>query len=315
MSIDDTLQIDPEKVNSTIISFIQSTLETRGIDGLVVLFKDCIECLILTKLAIKTVGKENVELIVTRGRFSTYKPTRTQDMKIINEYLHLPEESIVHTNLEQAIKAINNFSFEKTKLGYGLAHPGMMPIFNYNLSYFLLRGMANAEMDDRTFTPLEGKPTGRERFIQQSIAHYKSRIRLNMLFAFLVAETDNKSFIGSINKTEWMLGLFTKFGTHHAADFLPLASLYRTQTVQLGEYMGFGNYIETQESTVPTSFSYLFNLSYNEVDRILIRLESGNEPEDIHSETGISLDSIKKVAYNFNSAEYARSVPLIPKVD
>jgi NH3-dependent NAD+ synthetase len=235
-------------------------------------------------------------------------------MKLIDKYLQLPEERIVHINLEEAIKAINNFSFEKTKLSYGVSNPGVMPIFNYNLSYFLLRGMANAEMDDKTFTPPKGKPSGRERFIQQSIAHYKSRIRLNMLLAFLVAETDNKSFLGSINKTEWLLGLFTKFGTHHAADFLPLANLYQTQTVQLGEYMGFGDYINKKESAVPTSFSYFFNLSYQEVDRILIRLDSGMDLHDIHSETGISLDSIKKVEYNFTVAKYARSVPLIPKL-
>jgi NAD+ synthase len=315
MSLDDSLQIDPKKVNSTIVSFIRSTLEHRSIDGLVVLFKDCIECLITTKLAIKAVGMENVKLVVTRGRFSTYKRTRIQDMKLIDEYLQLPEESIVHTNLEEAIKAINNFSFEKTKLSYGLSNPGLMPLFNYNLSYFLLRGMASNEMEDKTFTPQKTKPSERDRFIYQSIAHYKSRIRLNMLLAFLVAETENKSFIGSTNKTEWLLGLFTKFGTHHAADLLPLANMYRTQTLQLGEYLGFEEYITSKEYKIPTSFSYLFNLSYKEVDRILIRLQSGMDPEKIHSEIGISLNSIKKVKYNFNAAEYARSVPLIPKND
>ena len=315
MTIDDSLRIDPKSVNSKIMSFIQSTLMKRDIDGLVVLYKDCIECLINAKIAIGIVGEENVRLVVTRGRFSAYKPTRTQDLNIIDKYIQLPSESIIHANLEESIKAINRFSFDQPTLGYGLTNPGMMPVFNYNLSYFLLRGMAQAEMEEKTFTPTKTKPsTDRGRFTQQSIAHYKSRIRLHMLLAFLVAETENKSFLGSVNKTEWLLGLFTKFGTHHAADFLPLGNLYRTQTLQLGKYLGFGEYLNSKERKIPTSFSYLFDLTYYDVDRVLIRLEAGMESEQIQVETGIDIKSIKKIEFNFNAAKYARSVPFIPEI-
>jgi NAD+ synthase len=175
--------------------------------------------------------------------------------------------------------------------------------------------MTRSEIEDTTFTPPYKKPTtDRELFHQKTIAHYKSKIRLYMLLAFLVAESENKSFIGSVNKTEWLLGLFTKFGTFHAADFLPLANLYRTQTMKFGVYMGLGGYLKTKKRETPTSYKYLFDLSYKEVDQVLIRLEEGMSIENIHLETDISETSIKKILNNYQGSDYARRVPLIPKI-
>ena len=288
-------------------------LKGRDINGLVVLYRDCIESLINVKLAEKIVGRENIKLVVTHGRFSSSEPTREKDIQIIEKYLKLPKSSIVFSNLEEAGNAINNLSFDKTKKKYGFTQPRNLGIFNYNLSYNLLRGMANAEMEEKRFNPPHTSPvTERELFLQKSIAYHKSQIRLHMILAFLVAETENKSFIASVNKTEWLLGLFTKFGTFHAADFLPLAGLFRTQTIKLGEYLGLGDYLDSKKRKSPTSYNYFFNLSYNDVDRVLIRLEAGMELQDISKEIEVPMRSLEKLNYNYQASQYARSVPLTP---
>jgi NH3-dependent NAD+ synthetase len=315
MTLDKNLEIDPEEIQSSIVKYIQTVLKGRGINGLVVLYRDCIESLINVKLAAQIVGVENIKLVITHGRFSSSEPTRSSDLKIIKKYLNLPKNNIVFSNLEEAVNAINNLSFDKTKKRYGFTQPRKLNIFNYNLSYNLLRGMANKEIEEKSFTPTHALPTTeRELFVQKSIAYHKSQIRLHMLLAFLVAETEHKSFIGSVNKTEWLLGLFTKFGTYHAADFLPMAGLYRTQTIKLGEHLGLGEYLNSKKRKSPTSYNYFFDLTYKDVDRVLIRLEDGIALQDISNETKIPINSIEKLNHNYQASVYARSVPLIPDI-
>ncbi|MHA1237220.1 MAG: hypothetical protein ACTSQ9_06140 [Candidatus Hodarchaeales archaeon] len=315
MSLDKILEVNPKEIQANIVSYMQSILKGRDINGLVVLYRDCIESLINVKIAVLAVGRENVKLVVTHGRFSSSEPTRKKDIEIIEKYLALPKENVIFTNLEQAANAINNLSFDKTKQRYGFTKPRGLPLFNYNLSYYLLRSLAKTEIEEKKFTPQTTSPTTeRELFLQKLIAYHKSQIRLHVILAFLVAETENKSFIGSVNKTEWLLGLFTKFGTYHAADFLPLAGLYRSQVIELGKFLGLGDYLDSKQRKSPTSYNYFFKLSYDDVDRTLIRLEAGMKLQDISDEINIPLSSLEKLHHNYQASVYARSVPLIPDI-
>ena len=315
MSLDNKLQIDAPAIKYKIVEFIRSTLEKRDIDGLLVLYKYCIESITNVHLAIEAVGRNNVKLVVTKGRFVNKQPREQMDLEAINQYLELPEENIVFVNQEGILKEIREVFSGRYNLKSGLVFSDVIPSLNYNLSYFLLRGLAQNEIEKKTFAPPMKKPsTRREKFIQRVIAHYKSQIRLRVLLAFLLAETENRSFIGSINKTEWLLGLFTKFGTYHAADFLPLASLYRTQVIQLAHHLDLQEFLTSKVAPRPPSYNHFFNLSVEEVDRTLIRLESGFSAKKIAEDTELPLKAIKKVDYHYQAATYARTVPLIPKL-
>ncbi len=315
MNLDDKLRIDAPVIKSKIVAFIRSTLEKRDIDGLLVLYKYCVESITNVHLAIETVGRNNVKLVVTKGRFVKKQPREQMDLEAINRYLDLPEENIVFVNQEKILKEIRNVFSGRYDLTTGIAFSETLPVMNYNLSYYLLRGMARKEIEHKTFAaPLKKPSTQREKFFQRAIAHYKSQIRLRVLLAFLLAETENRSFLGSVNKTERLLGLFTKFGTYHAADFLPLASLYQTQVIQLANHLGLQEFLASKVAPHPSSYNYFFNLSAEEVDRILIRVESGLSVKQIAEDTGLSSEAIKNINYHYQSAAYARTVPLIPKL-
>ncbi|MFW9854252.1 MAG: hypothetical protein ACFFFG_04300 [Candidatus Thorarchaeota archaeon] len=316
MDLDERLQIDPSSVEEKIVEFLRSYLEERDIEGLILLFRDDVESLVNVKLASAAVGAENISLIVTQGRFSSRKPTRERDTELIKQYLNLPNESLVFINIEKIIRDIGRVYSEKTGMMVARSATDSLPILNYNLSYILFKSMARDDFELETFSPPSKRPgTKREKFIRQSIAHYKSRIRLNMLLSFLLAEIENKSYIGHVNKTEWLLGLFTKFGTYHAADFLPLAALYKTQVVQLAEYLNLNKYLDERVEKIPTSYRFFFDLSYREVDRVLLRLEVGGySMEEIHQETGVHFDAIQKIRYYYDVSKYARAVPLIPEI-
>ncbi len=315
MNFDDKLRIDAPVIKSKIVAFIRSTLEKRDIDGLLVLYKYSVESVTNVHLAIEAVGRNNVKLVVTKGRFVNKQPREQMDLEAINRYLDLPEENIVFINQDKILKEIRDVFSGRYGLKEGITLSETFPAMNYNLSYYLMRQMARKEIEQKIFAaPLIKPSTQREKYIQRLIAHYKSQIRLRVLLAFLLAETENRSFLGSVNKTERLLGLFTKFGTYHAADFLPLASLYQTQVIQLANHLGLQEFLASKVATPPPSYNYFFNLSAEEVDRILIRVESGFSVKQIAEDTGLSLEAIKKINYHYQLAAYARMVPLIPEL-
>ncbi|MFX0211780.1 MAG: hypothetical protein ACFFDT_37735, partial [Candidatus Hodarchaeota archaeon] len=194
MNLDDKLRIDAPVIKSKILTFIRSTLEKRDIDGLLVLYKYCIESITNVHLAIEAVGRNNVKLVVTKGRFVNKQPREQMDLKAINRYLDLPKKNIVFVNQEGILREIRNVFSGRYGLTEGISISETIPAMNYNLSYFLLRGIARKEIEQKTFAaPLKKPSTQREKFIQRAIAHYKSQIRLRVLLAFLLAETENRS--------------------------------------------------------------------------------------------------------------------------
>ncbi|MFX0016334.1 MAG: hypothetical protein ACFFB2_01470 [Promethearchaeota archaeon] len=315
MAFDTNLIIDPVKVQSQIKSFIRSILAERDINGLLVLYRDCVESITNVHLAKEIVGKENVKVLVTKGRFLNKQPREEMDLESINKYIKLPRENIIFANKEGILKEIRGVFTEQYEIRSRFVTPELISSLNYNLSYLLLRDMASREIEKKTYSPPAKHPSSqRERFIQRTIAHHKSQIRLGMLLAFLLAEIENISVIGSSNKTEWSLGLFTKFGTYHACDFLPLASLYRTQVLQLARHLELQEYISSKVIQSPSSYEFFFNIPVEDVDRILIRLESDLSLEKIAEDINIPLEAIKKVNYYYHASNYARTVPKIPEL-
>ncbi len=311
MTPDYNLEINPHKVETKIIEFIQSFLTKRAIDGLVFSYKDCIETIINIQIGIKVVGKENIKLLVTKGRLISPTPREKMNLEEINKYLGLPTNNILFMDKKRALMEIRELVEEEKKLLSGIAFSS--PAFNYNLSYLLLRDLLRTELEEKTFEAPSSRPKSeRDKFIQNAIAHYKSQIRLQMLLAYLVSETENKSFVGSTNKTEWLLGLFTKFGTYHAADFLPLAGLYRTQVLQLAEYLGLQEILESRLIHSTPNYQYFFDLTPDKVDSVLIRLESGVSVLKISEELVLPFESVEKINKFYETSKYARSVPLIP---
>jgi len=63
----------------------------------------------------------------------------------------------------------------------------------------------------------------------------KARIRAALLYFY--AESQNYIVLGSLTKTDFMLGYGIKFGDA-AADIFPFGNLYKTQVLQLASYLG-----------------------------------------------------------------------------
>lgn len=102
----------------------------------------------------------------------------------------------------------------------------------------------------------------------------KARIRANLLYNF--ANANNAIVIGTSNKTELMLGYFTKYGDG-ACDLEVIGDLYKTEVYKLAKFLKLPREIIKQ---TPTAELYKYQTderelgaSYEEIDKILIGLE------------------------------------------
>ncbi|MFX0115664.1 MAG: hypothetical protein ACFFB3_14030, partial [Candidatus Hodarchaeota archaeon] len=168
---------------------------------------------------------------------------------------------------------------------------------------------------------LVGKPRSeREKIIQEIIALNKFKKRLKTALAYLVAERKNLLLVNKTNKTEWLTGLFVEHGYGHSGDLMPLGDLYRTQVLQMADYLEVPRQVSelVYSDILPelkNKYQYFFNLQSDEVDQVLIRLKAGWSANKIARNRHIRLQSIEKVKHFFEVSKYQRMVPLIPKLD
>lgn len=79
-----------------------------------------------------------------------------------------------------------------------------------------------------------------------AVANIRSRIR--MILLYYLANTRNYLVAGTGDKSEDLIGYFTKYGDG-GADFLPIAHLYKTQVRELAEYVGIPKQIAFKPSS------------------------------------------------------------------
>jgi NAD+ synthase len=96
--------------------------------------------------------------------------------------------------------------------------------------------------------------------------------RMRMIVLYDAAKTHRALVLGTENKTEHLLGYYTKFGDE-ASDIEPLRHLYKTQVYQLARFLGIPEGIATKAPTAglwegQTDEGEL-GFTYKEVDTIL----------------------------------------------
>jgi len=103
-----------------------------------------------------------------------------------------------------------------------------------------------------------------------SIGNLTARIRMNFIYYY--SNIENKLVLGTSDKSELMIGYFTKFGDG-AADMLPIGGLYKTQVRILATRLGVSEQIINQPSSPRFWRGHEaekeLGLTYDEIDLIL----------------------------------------------
>ena len=81
---------------------------------------------------------------------------------------------------------------------------------------------------------------------EKSRGNLRARVRANILFYY--ANAKNYLVLGSGDKSEYLIGYFTKFGDG-AADLTPIISLYKLQVREIAKYLGVPDNIISKKSS------------------------------------------------------------------
>jgi len=107
----------------------------------------------------------------------------------------------------------------------------------------------------------------------------QARVRMTLLYHY--ANTHNAIVLGTGNKTELMLGYFTKHGDG-ATDILPIGNLYKTEVWKMSERLGLPEVIVHKTASAELmrdqSDEEEIGLQYAEIDAILKKFETGEKP-------------------------------------
>ena len=148
-----------------------------------------------------------------------------------------------------------------------------------------------------------------------SKGNLKARIR--MVYLYYYANKLKKIVCGSSDKSETMIGYFTKWGDA-AADISPLMDIYKTQVRQLALHMGVPTEIVTKPSTPGLWPDHLaeeeLGVKYETLDLILFGLERFMTTEEIAKQLNLSIELVDGIKKRWLATEHKRRTPLTTKI-
>jgi NAD+ synthase len=143
------------------------------------------------------------------------------------------------------------------------------------------------------------------------------KARTRMIILYYYANKLNKIVCGSSDKSETLMGYFTKWGDG-AADMTPIMDLYKTQVRKLAIHLGIPEAIALKPSTPALwpnqSAEGELGIKYDTLDLILYGLERFLSTQDIASQLDIQQGIVETVKNRWLENEHKRRMPITPKL-
>jgi NAD+ synthase len=174
-------------------------------------------------------------------------------------------------------------------------------------------------------------PSGAERTVRMTPAAYLQMVgatnfkqRTRKMMEYYHADRLNYAVAGTPNLLEYDQGFFVKQGDG-AADFKPIAHLYKTQVYALAEHLGVPAEIRSRPPTTDT-FSlaqsqeeFYFALPYREMDLCLWAYNHGTPAGEAAPVLGLTADQVERVYRDIEAkrrvSRYLHQTPLLVSVE
>ncbi len=144
------------------------------------------------------------------------------------------------------------------------------------------------------------------------------KARTRMIYIYYYANKQNRIVCGSSDKSETMMGYFTKWGDV-AADISPIMDLYKTQVRKLAAHLGVPRELAEKPSTPALwpnqSAEGELGIKYETLDLILYGLERFMAPKEIADQLEIEQSQVEKVKARWLAVEHKRRMPLTAKLE
>jgi NAD+ synthase len=144
------------------------------------------------------------------------------------------------------------------------------------------------------------------------------KARTRMIYIYYFANRHNMLVCGSSDKSETMMGYFTKWGDV-AADISPIMDLYKTQVRKLAQHIGIPKEILTKPPSPGLWPGQLaeteLGIKYETLDLILYGLEHFMEIKEIAKQLGLEEELVERIKRRWLSMEHKRRMLLTPKIE
>jgi len=143
------------------------------------------------------------------------------------------------------------------------------------------------------------------------------KARMRMVYLYYYANKLKKIVCGSSDKSETMMGYFTKWGDA-AADISPLMDIYKTQVRQIALKIGIPAEIVTKPSTPGLWPGHIaeeeLGVKYETLDLILFGLERFMTTDEIAEQLNLSVKLVDDIKKRWLATEHKRRTPLTTKI-
>lgn len=147
--------------------------------------------------------------------------------------------------------------------------------------------------------------------------NFKQRVRKMMEYYY--ADLLNYAVAGTPNRLEYELGFFVKNGDG-AADFKPIAHLYKSQVYQLAAYLGVPEEIQRRSPTTDTysldqsQEEFYFMMPLEKLDLCLYAKDHGVPAAELGRELGLETEKVERMYAIIDSkrkvAQYLHAPPV-----
>lgn len=136
--------------------------------------------------------------------------------------------------------------------------------------------------------------------------------RVRMIILFDQAKKENALVCGTENRTEHLLGYFTRYGDA-ASDIEPISHLYKTQVFDLARWLSIPQSIirrtPSAELWEGQTDEAEYGFSYREADEVLFRfIDKSKQMEQIEQE---GYFNVKKIIERYENNKFKQKVPYI----
>jgi NAD+ synthase len=150
---------------------------------------------------------------------------------------------------------------------------------------------------------------------ERSLGNLRARIRASLLYYY--ANLKNYLVVGSSDKSEHLIGYFTKFGDG-SSDILPIATLYKTQVKELGRLLKIKDSIIAKKSSPNLWKGHTaedeIGIMYEEIDSILCcMVDKKMTKEQTQLTTQIERNKIDKIYDMYKKSQHKRLMPPTPQ--
>jgi NAD+ synthase len=153
---------------------------------------------------------------------------------------------------------------------------------------------------------------------QDLVSKGNIKARARMICLYYHANHLNRIVVGPSDKSETMMGYFTKWGDV-AADISPLMDLYKTQVRKLAAYVGVPAEIVKKPSTPQLWPGQLaeqeLGIKYDTLDLILLGLENFMPDQYIAKQLNLQPGLVQSVKERWLTMEHKRRAPLTMKME